>query len=96
MALSSACKQEIWTSRLLESFGIFISPFLLCDNQAPTKISKNPVLHQRTKYINTQIHFVREKISEGKVDIEYVIIYLFIQVYCPYATLGYERPTPHL
>jgi hypothetical protein len=23
-------------------------------------------------------------------------IYLFIQVYCPYATLGYERPTPHL
>jgi hypothetical protein len=22
--------------------------------------------------------------------------YLFIQVYCPYATLGYERPTPHL
>jgi hypothetical protein len=24
------------------------------------------------------------------------LIYLFIQVYCPYATLGYERPTPHL
>jgi hypothetical protein len=23
-------------------------------------------------------------------------IYLFIQVYCPYATLGYERPIPHL
>jgi hypothetical protein len=22
--------------------------------------------------------------------------YLFIQVYCPYATLGYERPNPHL
>jgi hypothetical protein len=24
------------------------------------------------------------------------ILFLFIQVYCPYATLGYERPTPHL
>jgi hypothetical protein len=23
-------------------------------------------------------------------------IYLFIHVYCPYAALGYERPTPHL
>jgi hypothetical protein len=23
-------------------------------------------------------------------------IYLFIQVYCPYATLGYERPIPYL
>jgi hypothetical protein len=26
----------------------------------------------------------------------YLFIYLFIQVYCPYATLSYERPTPHL
>jgi hypothetical protein len=24
-----------------------------------------------------------------------LIIYTFI-IYCPYATLGYERPTPHL
>jgi hypothetical protein len=25
-----------------------------------------------------------------------LFIYLFIQVYCPYGALGYERPTPHL
>jgi hypothetical protein len=25
-----------------------------------------------------------------------LVIYLFIQVYCPYGALGYERPTPHL
>jgi hypothetical protein len=25
-----------------------------------------------------------------------VIYLLFIPVYCPYTTLGYERPTPHL
>jgi hypothetical protein len=24
------------------------------------------------------------------------LLLLFIQVYCPYAALGYERPTPHL
>jgi hypothetical protein len=24
------------------------------------------------------------------------LLLLFIQVYCPYATLCYERPTPHL
>jgi hypothetical protein len=72
MALSSACKQAIWASRLLESFGGFIYPLLLCDNQASIKISENPVLHQRTKHIDVQFHFVREKVSEGKVDIEYV------------------------
>jgi hypothetical protein len=26
----------------------------------------------------------------------YYYLFLFIQVYCPYAALGYERPTPHL
>jgi hypothetical protein len=26
----------------------------------------------------------------------HLLLLLFIQVYCPYATLGYERPTPHL
>jgi hypothetical protein len=25
-----------------------------------------------------------------------LLLLLFIQVYCPYAALGYERPTPHL
>jgi hypothetical protein len=29
-------------------------------------------------------------------DNGFVFIYLFIQAYCPYAALGYERPTPHL
>jgi hypothetical protein len=64
-------KQAIWTTRLLESFGIFTS-LLLCNNQASIKISENPVLHQRTKHIDIQFHFVREKVSEGKVYIEYV------------------------
>jgi hypothetical protein len=71
MALSAACKQAIWTTRLLESFGVFNS-LLLCDNQASIKISENPVLHQHTKHIDIQFHFVREKVSEGKVYIEYV------------------------
>jgi hypothetical protein len=68
IALSSACKQAIWASRLLESFGIFISPL----NQASIKISENPVLYQRTKHIDIQFYFVHEKVFEGKVDIEYV------------------------
>jgi hypothetical protein len=72
MALSAACKQAIWTTRLLESFGIFTSPLLVCDNQVSIKISENPVLHQHTKHIDIQFHFVREKVSEGKVYIEYV------------------------
>jgi hypothetical protein len=32
-------------------------------------------------------------VSDGGLPL---LLLLFIQVYCPYATLGYERPTPHL
>jgi hypothetical protein len=31
----------------------------------------------------------------GRIALSLIFIYLFIQVYCPYATLGYERSTPH-
>jgi hypothetical protein len=33
-------------------------------------------------------------IIQGIIFIYFYWFYLFIQVYCPYATLGYERPTP--
>jgi hypothetical protein len=72
MALSSACKQALWMSYLLQSFGTTLKPRLRCDNQAAIHISNNPVLHQRTKHIDIQFHFVREKVLEQKVKLEYV------------------------
>jgi hypothetical protein len=71
MALSSACKQALWMSYFLQSFGITLKPLLRCDNQAAIHISNNPVLHQRTKHIDIQFHFVREKVLEQKVKLEY-------------------------
>jgi hypothetical protein len=38
------------------------------------------------------------KLEDARKDIwdHPELLLLFIQVYCPYATLGYERPTSHL
>ena len=41
------------------------------DNQGAIALAKNPEYHARTKYIDTQYHFIRECVEKGKVKLEY-------------------------
>ncbi|KAK4359715.1 hypothetical protein RND71_021944 [Anisodus tanguticus] len=43
-----------------------------CDNISAICMSHNPVQHQRTKHIEMDIHFVREKVALGEVKILHV------------------------
>lgn len=41
------------------------------DNQGAIALSKNPVNRQRSKHIDVKYHFIRDALSEGKIDIAY-------------------------
>lgn len=43
-----------------------------CDNVSAIYLSGNPVQHQRTKHIELDIHFVREKVARGEVRVRHV------------------------
>ncbi|GJW02901.1 gag/pol polyprotein [Tanacetum coccineum] len=66
-ALANTVAELTWLQALLSEFGIHSSstPILWCDNLGATYLSANPVFHTRTKHVEIDYHFVREKVAQG-------------------------------
>ena len=45
---------------------------LICDNQVALHISLNTFFHERTKHIEVECHFIREKIASGCMTTSFV------------------------
>ena len=73
IAAGSCCAQTIWLRQQLNDFGILLNHIpLLCDNTSAINLTKNPVMHSRTKHIEIRHHFLREHISNGTCDIKFI------------------------
>eukprot|EP00253_Pinus_taeda_P029837 PITA_29837 len=74
VAAASYFTQLLWMMQTLQDFQITCTPpiSILCDNTSAISISKNPVMHSKTKHISIKYHFLREQVLEQKVKLEYV------------------------
>ncbi|GJZ44742.1 hypothetical protein Tco_0592338, partial [Tanacetum coccineum] len=72
-AMALTCCEVTWLVNLFKDLGIkYLEPVdLHCDNQAALYIAANPVFHARTKHIEVDCHFVRDKMKAGKINPSY-------------------------
>ncbi|RVW78478.1 Retrovirus-related Pol polyprotein from transposon TNT 1-94 [Vitis vinifera] len=72
-AMAQGICEGIWLNRLLEELRVPLKhPMVLYyDNQAAISIAKNPVHHDRTKHVEIDQHFIKEKIEEGVFKVSY-------------------------
>ncbi|XP_058725437.1 uncharacterized mitochondrial protein AtMg00810-like [Vicia villosa] len=62
-SLALAASEILWVQSLLHELCLPIpTPVIYCDNQSTVALSHNPVLHSRTKHMELDIFFVREKV----------------------------------
>ena len=43
-----------------------------CDNTSAINMSKNHIMHSKTKHIPTKYHYLREQVSQKAVKLEYI------------------------
>ena len=72
MALATC--ELIWLRHLLQElrFGKDEQMKLIYDNQGDLHIAFNPVFHERTKHIEVDNHFIKEKIASGCMATSFV------------------------
>jgi hypothetical protein len=74
IATTTCCTQILWMKQTLQDIQVrYDEPILiLCDNTSAINISKNPVMHSKTKHIPIKFHFLREQVTENNIKLEYI------------------------
>ena len=67
-AMALGICEGIWLGRLMRELGIitFESMKVFCDNQSAINVAKYPMHHDRTKHLEIDLHFIKEKIENNK------------------------------
>ncbi|XP_019179897.1 PREDICTED: uncharacterized protein LOC109175103 [Ipomoea nil] len=71
-ALADAYAELIWIVSLLREIkvsGISVPRSGRCDNLGDTYICANPIFHARTKHVEIDYHFVRDRVASGDIQL---------------------------
>ena len=69
-ALAQGVTEVLWLKSLFSELGypFSSSPIIWCDNTAAKSIAENPFFHSWTKHTKIDVHFIRERVESGEVD----------------------------
>lgn len=72
--VANAVGEALWFQNLFLELGCPLTKatIIYCDNISAVYLSSNPVKHQRTKHVEIDLHFVRERVSLGQVRVLHV------------------------
>ncbi|XP_019195843.1 PREDICTED: uncharacterized protein LOC109189686 [Ipomoea nil] len=73
-ALTDVSAEVTWVVSLLRELGLHNGEpsTLWCDNLGATYLCANPVFHARTKHVEIDYHFVRDKVASGDMTVNFV------------------------
>jgi histone deacetylase 1/2 len=73
-ALANATAEMLWVQKLLTKLRVSHPPkaLLWCDNLGAKYLSANPIFHARTKHIEIDFHFVRERVAQKLLEIRFI------------------------
>lgn len=72
-ALATTAADLFWLRQLLKDLHVYGSspPCIWCDNQSAIQLAHNPVFHGRTKHVEVDYHFVRERVVRRDLLLKY-------------------------
>lgn len=75
-SLASTTADLVWILGLFEELGLKLTMPIqfYTDSKSAMQIATNPVFHERTKHIEIDCHFVREKIQKGVISTESISV----------------------
>ncbi|XP_022031129.1 uncharacterized mitochondrial protein AtMg00810-like [Helianthus annuus] len=73
-AMATTVSEILWVRFLLNELGEKVKggTTLFCDNQAARHIANNPVFHERTKHVEMDCFFVRERVESKEIEPRYI------------------------
>ena len=74
MVAAVNCSNIVWLKILLKGMKEEITDqvVIYCDKMSAINISKNPIMHSKTKHIAIKYHYLRELVQKKEVRVEYV------------------------
>ena len=72
--LADGAAEAIWIDSVLTELGVpwQRTPILWCDNLGATYLTANPVFRARTKHIEIDFHFVRERVATCELEVRFI------------------------